>query len=122
MVSNTAILSKHRFTYVIIREEKQKHSKQVSNIMFNCVIQTMDVEITSHARERMRKYNIPEDLVLSTLNNPTSILQGYDERKVYQKKINGYVIRVITEETKGIKTCRIITVYKAKSGRYEIQI
>jgi len=82
----------------------------------------MDVEITAHARERMRKYGVSEELVLSAVSNPTVILPGYNERKVYQKRINGYVIRVIAEETKGIKICRVITVYKAKSGRYEIQI
>ena len=82
----------------------------------------MDVEIAAHARERMRKYDISEALVLDTIRNPTDILPGYNERTVYQKKINSYVIRVIAEETKGIKMYRVITVYKAKSGRYEIQV
>jgi hypothetical protein len=51
----------------------------------------------------MRKYSVSEELVRSTIANPTTILPGYNERKIYQKKINGYVVRVIAEETKGIK-------------------
>ena len=78
----------------------------------------MKTEITNHAKERMHQYAISEDLVKDTINNPDSIEEGYGERKVYQKKLNGYLLRVIVEESKGIK--RIITVYKARSGRYEL--
>ncbi|HLC76904.1 MAG TPA: DUF4258 domain-containing protein [archaeon] len=80
----------------------------------------MKIEITRHAKERMRQYDIQEELVNSTLENPDSILGSYENRKIYQKKLNGYVIRVVVEEYKGIKV--VLTVYKARSGRYEIQV
>ncbi len=76
----------------------------------------MKIEITNHAKERMREYGISEDLVKDTIYNPDSIEEGYAGRKIYQKKLNGYIARVIVEEDKGIK--RIITVYKSRSGRY----
>ena len=76
------------------------------------------IEVTSHAKERMLEYGITEDLVKAAILNPDSVAEGYGGRKVYQKKLNGYMLRVIVEEDKGIKS--IITVYKARSGRYEI--
>jgi hypothetical protein len=78
----------------------------------------MKTEITDHAKERMKEYNTPEELVSETIRNPDSIEKSYGDRKIYQKKLNGYTLRVIVEENKGIK--RIITVYKARSGRYGI--
>lgn len=78
----------------------------------------MDFEITSHAIERMKKYSISQDLLKDTLQKPDSVEKSYKERTIYQKKLNGYVLRVIVEEGKEIKT--VVTVYKARSSRYEI--
>jgi len=78
----------------------------------------MKIEITEHAKERMKEYNVTEDLVTDAVQHPDSITEGYGGRKIYQKKVNGYVLRVIIEENKEIK--RVITVYKAKSGGYGI--
>ena len=78
----------------------------------------MEIEITSHAKERMQEYNVTEDLLKDTINNPDAIAEGYGGRKIYQKKLNSYTLRVIIEEGKEIK--RVITVYKAKGGRYGI--
>lgn len=78
----------------------------------------MNIEITDHAKERMQRYDVSEALVLETLENPTNVTEGYGNRKVYQKKLNGYVLRIIVEESKGIK--RVITIYKARSERYGI--
>ena len=60
----------------------------------------MEIDITHHAKERMRKYEVSNALVISTLEKPTSIMEGYNGRKVYQKKLNGHVLRVIVEESK----------------------
>lgn len=78
----------------------------------------MKIDITRYANERMEKYNVPEDLVKETIHNPDSVVDGYGGRKIYQKKLNSYIVRVIVEENKEIK--RVITVYKAKSERYGI--
>lgn len=78
----------------------------------------MGIEITDHARERMQKYDVTEEVLRGAINKPDGIVKGYDNRTVYQKKLNGYVLRIIVEENKGIK--RVITVYKARSDRYEI--
>jgi hypothetical protein len=63
----------------------------------------MTVEITPHARERMKKYNVSEGLVKAAIENPTNILSSYNNRIIYQKTINGHILRVIVEESKEIK-------------------
>ncbi|MHB1830073.1 MAG: DUF4258 domain-containing protein [Candidatus Micrarchaeaceae archaeon] len=82
----------------------------------------MEIEITSHAKERMRKYNVSSALIISAIENPSSIMEGYNGRKIYQRRLGGQLLRVVAEESKGIKASKVITVYKARSGRYEIQI
>jgi len=78
----------------------------------------MNLEITEHALERMKKYNISKELLSTAVEKPDSIVGGYSGRKIYQKQLNGYALRVIIEESKGIKT--IITLYKSRSERYGI--
>ncbi|HLD85804.1 MAG TPA: DUF4258 domain-containing protein [archaeon] len=78
----------------------------------------MKIEILDHARERMNIYDVSETLVKETLEKPDSIVASYNNRKIAQKKLNGYVLRVIFEESNSTKI--VVTVYKAKSGRYEI--
>jgi hypothetical protein len=80
----------------------------------------MEIEITSHARERMYKYNVSESMIKEAIENPTNIMEGYGSRRIYQKRLNGHTLRVIVEVSKEIRKSIIITVYKAKSGRYEI--
>lgn len=78
----------------------------------------MNIEILPHARERMAVYNVTENLVKETIENPDNIVEGYENRKIAQKKLNGYVLRVVYEEKNSSRI--VITVYKAKGGRYEI--
>jgi hypothetical protein len=78
----------------------------------------MNIEITSHAKERMEKYDLSENLLILCINQPDRISESYRNRKIFERKINGYVLRAIVEESKEIKT--IVTVYKARSQRYGI--
>lgn len=78
----------------------------------------MEIEITGHARDRMQTYNVSEEILKNSINYPDSIAEGYGNRRIYQKKLNGYTLRIIIEEE--ASKVRVITVYKAKSGRYEI--
>ena len=78
----------------------------------------MSIEILEHARKRMSKYNVTEQTVLDALKDPNSIAKGHLNRKIAQKRLNTYVLRVVYEEASGNK--KVITVYKARSERYEI--
>ena len=68
--------------------------------------------------QRMVKYAISEELLLACIKEPDNNIEGKNGRKIAQKRLNGHVLRAIIEEEKGIKT--IVTVYKARSSRYEI--
>ena len=78
----------------------------------------MPVKITKHARERMEKYELKEEQVTNCLKKPDLIIKGNEGRKIAQKRLNGYVLRVIYEETGN--NFVVITTYKAKRERYEI--
>lgn len=78
------------------------------------------IEISLHALERMLIYNVTAEMVIQAVNNPDLIIGGYAGRKVYQKALNGYLLRVIVEEE--LLTKKVITVYKARRERYENQV
>ena len=76
------------------------------------------MNILEHARARMRRYNISQELVEAALHAPDSEVAGHGARRIAQKRLNGYLLRVIYENQGSEKI--VITVYKAKSSRYEI--
>ncbi|MBI5553706.1 MAG: DUF4258 domain-containing protein [Candidatus Diapherotrites archaeon] len=78
----------------------------------------MKVKITNHARERMEIYGISEEQVFGALSNPDATLIGSKGRKIAQKRLNSYVLRVIYEDVGWARI--VVTVYKAKRERYEI--
>ena len=78
----------------------------------------MQIEFTSHALERMRKYGIDRGSIERTLETPDAVTKGHTERRIYQRRLNGHVLRVIVEEHKSFLV--VITTYKARSVRYDI--
>ena len=78
----------------------------------------MKIKITNHAKERMAKYNLVEAQIKNCLKNPDLTIDGYDGRKIAQKRLNGYVLRIIYQQTGNNYV--VITTYKAKRERYEI--
>jgi hypothetical protein len=46
-------------------------------------------KLTSHAKERMEKYSITEEMIADCLNFPDKIVNSYDGRQVYQKISTG---------------------------------
>ena len=74
--------------------------------------------ITKHAKERMQKYGLSEVSVMDTLQKPDILIDGHSGRKIAQRKLNDYVLRVIFE--KRSDDIVVITVYKARRKRYEV--
>ena len=87
-------------------------------LSFEFAMLTMDIEFTTHALERMRKYGVDKAMVEKTLRAPDSVTKGHTERRIYQKRLNGHALRVIVEEHKSFLI--VITTYKARSVRYDI--
>ncbi len=46
----------------------------------------------------MQKYSISEVSVINALQKPDILIDGYSGRKIAQKRLNDYVLRVIFEE------------------------
>jgi hypothetical protein len=66
----------------------------------------------------MMDYGFSEGDVELTLNCPDSIVDGHSGRKIYQRKLNGHILRVVVEIEAEIK--RVITVYSSDGARYEV--
>jgi len=56
----------------------------------------------------MKDYDISENLLKDAINYPDSVTEGYGDRKIYQKKLDSYLLRVIVKANKGI--IRVVTV------------
>ena len=78
----------------------------------------MKIKILRHARQRMEAYNVEERLVEDALRSPDSEVPGSAGRRIAQKRLNGYVLRVIDEKEHNAKV--VITVYKARRERYKV--
>ncbi len=61
------------------------------------VVLVMQIKITSHARERMHKYAISELWIKRAIEEPDSVIESEQNRKIAQKRLNGLVLRGIYE-------------------------
>lgn len=78
----------------------------------------METRVSKHAKERMLKYDLSLQQIKDCVLNPHSVVEGRNKRKIAQKRLNGYVLRVIYEKAEN--AIIVVTAYKAKSERYEI--
>ncbi len=78
----------------------------------------MEIRILRHARQRMEAYNVDERMVIETIKKPDAEIPGYGGRTIAQKRLNGYVLRVVYEKEGSSKV--VVTVYKARRERYEV--
>jgi hypothetical protein len=77
-----------------------------------------EIKITVHAKTRMARYEISEELVRATIQHADNIVNGYKGRTVFQKRLNDHLVRVIVEEHKG--ELIVITTYKSRVIRYAL--
>ena len=73
------------------------------------------IRISEHARKRMMKYGLDEEVVIEALREPDKVLVGRRGRKIAHRFKNRYVLRVVYEEDDAIT---VITVYPARQERY----
>lgn len=77
-----------------------------------------NIKILNHARRRMQTYNVSEELVREAIDRPDSELESYGNRRIAQKKLGRYVLRIIYEYEGEEKI--VVTVYKARAERYDL--
>lgn len=78
----------------------------------------VNVRFTAHARERMARYEIEASAVRETLKDPDGVVDGHSGRRIAQRGLNGYVLRVVFEGPRDAPV--VVTVYRAKRDRYEV--
>ena len=76
----------------------------------------MNIIFTKHAKERIKTYNLSDDIVKDAIRNPDEIVEGYEETMIAHKLLNKHLLRVVYVTEKNI--VKIITVYPSKKERY----
>jgi len=56
------------------------------------------IRISEHARKRMTKYGVGEEVVIKALREPDKVLVGHRGRRTAHRFKNNHVLRVVYEE------------------------
>ena len=74
----------------------------------------MKYHLSKHAKEELRKRNIPVEVLETVLEAPEQIVEGYAGKKVYQSRVrfegNLFLVRVIVAED--VTPPLVVTVYR----------
>lgn len=76
----------------------------------------MDIEISKHAKERIKAYNLTEKIVIETIRNPDETAEGYGGTLIAHKSLNEHLLRIVYVKEKD--KIKVITVYPTKKERY----
>ena len=77
----------------------------------------MNIEYTDYAQMKIAKRALSKNQVEDTLKNPDKIIGGGKGRKIAQKVMGKYLLRVVFEEYGN--TYKVITAYYTKPERYK---
>ena len=77
---------------------------------------TIEVIVTTHARERLHRWQLTEDQVFETLLSPNEVLTGHGGRYIAHRLYEEHVLRVVYEYFGS--TPLIVTMYFPYASRY----
>jgi len=77
---------------------------------------TIDVLFLYHAIDRMKKWNIDEEMVAETIAIPEEVLTGHRGRYIAHRRFGNHIIRAIYEYENNMPV--VITVYFPYAKRY----
>jgi len=77
---------------------------------------TIDVLFLYHAIDRVKKWNIDEEMVAETIAIPEEVLTGHRGRYIAHRRFGNHIIRAIYEYENNMPV--IITVYFPYAKRY----
>ena len=94
---------------------RQSHGK---GEIFTIEIQDRKIEILflSHALERIKKWEIKEEMVVETLLLPEEVLGGHGNRYIAHRRYGNHLVRAIYEYENKLPT--LLTVYFPYIERY----
>jgi len=76
----------------------------------------VDIIISNHAKERIKTYNLTEEIVIEAIRKPDEVVKGYAGALIVHKLLNGHTLRVVYIKEKDV--VKVITVYPSKKSRY----
>ena len=76
----------------------------------------MDIIISKHAKERIKRYNLTEKAVVESIKNPDEVIEGHSGTLIAHKLLNEHLLRTVYEKEEN--KIKVITVYPAKKERY----
>ncbi|MBI2649864.1 DUF4258 domain-containing protein [Candidatus Woesearchaeota archaeon] len=76
----------------------------------------MEIIIPNYAKERIKTYNLTEELVKDAIRSPDEVVKSYEGRLIAHKLLNEHVLRVVYLKVE--KSIKVVTVYLAKKERY----
>ena len=81
------------------------------------MIKEVKIIIPPYAKERIKRYNLTEEIVKDALKNPDETVKGYEGRLIAHKLLDEqHVLRIVYD--KESDNLKVITVYPAKKERY----
>jgi hypothetical protein len=95
-----------------------KKTRQERGIVYTIQVNdnTIDVLFLYHAIDRMKKWNITEEMVIETLAMPEEVLTGHRGRYIAHRRYGNHIIRAIYEYEDNMPV--VITVYFPYAERY----
>lgn len=95
--------------------DRQTHSK---GEIYTIKVQEKTIKILFlfHAKERIKKWKIPEKMVAETLLMPEEVIAGHRGRYIAHKRYDNHLIRAVYEYEGGLPV--LLTVYFPYIDRY----
>lgn len=95
-----------------------KKASQKRGIIYTIQVnnKTIDVLFLYHAIERMKKWNITDEMIVETLATPEEVLIGHRGRYIAHKRYGKHLVRAIYEYENHLPV--LITVYFPYKERY----
>ena len=77
----------------------------------------MEIDYTNYAEMKIGKRKLPKTQIEDALKNPDKVMSGRKGRKIAQKIVGKYLLRVVFEQYGN--TYKIITAYYSQPERYK---
>ncbi len=78
--------------------------------------ESIEILFTFHAKERIEKWGIKEEMVAETLLMPEEVLIGHRDRYIAHKRYGNHLVRAVYEYEGGLPV--LLTVYFPYINRY----
>lgn len=78
--------------------------------------QTVQILFLSHALERIKKWELREEMVAETLLLPEEVIVGHRNRYIAHKRYGDHLVRAVYEYEEGLPV--LLTVYSPYIDRY----